>query len=112
MSKRFNFSASSATLTYFGNQTVGEVPGLGAMAASLVFLIATAVAYKDFKPLTLAWPSTKQFYLWSFFTLAASLLVQIVFLLNRDRDRIAGLVLGQPITADSHHESRAVSVGQ
>lgn len=89
-----------------------DVPGLGAMAASLAFLIATAIAYTDFKPVTQAWPSTKQLYLWSFFTLAAALLVQIVFLLYRDRDRIAALVLGQPMpAAASPGDSMAASAG-
>ena len=74
-----------------------EIPGLGTMAASLVFLIATGIAYSDFKPVTRAWPSIKQLYLWSFFALAAALLVQIVFLLYRDRDRMAALFLGQPM---------------
>jgi hypothetical protein len=53
-----------------------EIPGLGTMAASLVFLIAIGIAYTDFKPVTRAWPSIKQLYLWSFFALAAALLVQ------------------------------------
>lgn len=89
-----------------------DVPGLGAMAASLAFLIATAIAFTDFKPVTLARPSTKQLYLWSFFTLAAALLVQIVYLLYRDRDRIAALVLGQPmpVTAGTG-DSMAASAG-
>jgi predicted tellurium resistance membrane protein TerC len=76
-----------------------EIPGLGTMAASLVFLIAIGIAYTDFKPVTRAWPSIKQLYLWSFFALAAALLVQIIFLLNRDRDRMAALFLGQPMPA-------------
>lgn len=91
-----------------------EVPGLGAMAASLVFLIATAIAYKDFKPVTQAWLSIQQLHLWSFFALAAGLLVQIVFLLYRDRDRIAALVLRQPMptTSADANESRAASAGR
>jgi hypothetical protein len=72
---------------------------MGTMAASLVFLICTGIAYTDFKLLTNAWPSIKQLYIWSFFTLAAALLVQITFLLYQNRDRMAALILRQPIPA-------------
>lgn len=74
-----------------------EVPALGTMAASLVLLICTGIAYTDFKVLTNAWPSIKQLYVWSFFTLAALLLVQITVLLFQNRDRMAALVLHQPL---------------
>ena len=76
-----------------------QIPGLGNMAASLVFLAATGIAYTDFKPVTHAWPSTKPFYLWGFFVLAAALLVQIVVLLFRDRNSMAALILHQPMPA-------------
>jgi hypothetical protein len=76
-----------------------KIPAMGTMAASLVFLICTGIAYTDFKLLTNAWPSIKQLYIWSFFTLAAALLVQITFLLYQNRDRIAALILRQPIPA-------------
>lgn len=76
-----------------------ELPGLGTMAASLVFLLTAAIAYTDFKPVTRAWPATRQLYLWSFFCLAAILLIQIVVLLYRDRDSMAARVLGQPMPA-------------
>jgi hypothetical protein len=76
-----------------------EIPGLGTMAASLVFLLGTAIAYIDFKPVTRAWPAIKQLYLWSFVLLAAILLIQIVVLLYRDRDSMAARVLGQPLPA-------------
>jgi hypothetical protein len=76
-----------------------EIPGLGTMAATLVFLVAAAIAYIDFKPLTTAWPAIAQFYLWGFFALAAILLVQIVVLLYRDRDSISARILGQPMPA-------------
>jgi len=78
-----------------------EIPGLGTMAATLVVLVAAALAYLDFKPLTTAWPSIAQFYLWGFFALAAALLIQIVVLLYRDRDSISARVLGQPLPASS-----------
>jgi hypothetical protein len=59
-----------------------------------------------------AWPSTKQLYLWSFFAVAAGLLAHIVFLLYRDRDRTAALLLGQSIpAASSGGESRGASAG-
>jgi uncharacterized BrkB/YihY/UPF0761 family membrane protein len=74
-----------------------EIPAMGTMAASLVFLICTGIAYTDFKLLTTAWPSIRQLYIWSFFTLAALLLAQITFLLYQNRDRMAALVLRQPI---------------
>ena len=82
-----------------------EIPGLGTMAATLVILIAAAIAYIDFKPLTTAWPAMAQFYLWGFFVLAAVLLIQIVVLLYRDRDSISARVLGQPMPAPSDQPS-------
>ena len=83
------------------------IPGLGTMAASLVFVITAAIAYTDFKPATRAWPSTKEVYLWVFFAVAAALLVHIVVLLYRDRDSIAALILGQPMPASSNQPSSA-----
>jgi hypothetical protein len=76
---------------------VAEVPALGTMAASVVLLICTGIAYTDFHPFTKAWPSIKQIYLWTFFTLAALLLAQITALLFQNRDRIAALILHQPM---------------
>lgn len=76
-----------------------EIPALGTMAASLVLLICTGIAYTDFKLLINAWPSIKQLYIWSFFTIAALLLAQITVLLFQNRDRMAALVLRQPIPA-------------
>jgi hypothetical protein len=76
-----------------------EIPGLGTMAATLVFLVAAAIAYIDFKPVTSAWPAIAQFYLWGFFALAAILLIQIVVLLYRDRDSISARILDQPVPA-------------
>ena len=82
-----------------------EIPGLGTMAATLVILVAAAIAYVDFKPLTTAWPTIAQFYLWGFFVLAAVLLIQIVVLLYRDRDSISARVLGQQMPAPSDQPS-------
>ena len=82
-----------------------EIPGLGTMAATLVLLVTAAIAYIDFKPLTAAWPTIAQFYLWGFFALAAILLIQIVVLLYRDRDSISAQVLGQPMPAPSDQPS-------
>ena len=76
-----------------------EVPGLANIATSLVFLLVVSIAYIDFKPGTRAWPATEQLYLWSFFVLAAILLLQIIVLLYRDRDSMAARVLGQPMPA-------------
>jgi len=82
-----------------------DVPGLGTMAACLVFLLTAGLGYLDFKPVTRAWPAVAQFYLWSFFALAAILLIQIVVLLYRDRDSISARVLGQPMPAPSDQPS-------
>ena len=82
-----------------------EIPGLGTMASTFVLLVAVAIAYIDFKPLTTAWPAISQFYLWGFFALAAILLIQIVVLLYRDRDSISARVLGQPMPAPSDQPS-------
>jgi hypothetical protein len=76
-----------------------EVPGLGTMAANLLFLITAGIAYTDFKPLIRAWPSIKELYLWSFFVLAVALLGHIMVLLYQSRDRIAALILRQSVQA-------------
>ena len=73
------------------------IAGFGNMAASLVFLITTGIAYTDFKPVVHAWPDIKPVYLWSFFAVAAALLAGIVVLIFRDRDSIAALILHQPM---------------
>jgi hypothetical protein len=73
------------------------ISGSGNMAASLVFLIITGIAYTDFKPVMHAWPDIKPVYLWSFFAVAAALLTGIVVLIFRDRDSIAALILRQPM---------------
>jgi hypothetical protein len=88
------------------------------MAASLVFLIITGIAYTDFKPVTRAWPGIKPLYLWSFFAIAAALLAGIVVLIFRDRDSMAALILRQPMptrhsTQHSHaDESTAAFAGR
>ena len=82
-----------------------EIRGLGTMAATLVLLVTAAIAYIDFKPLAAAWPAIAQFYLWTFFALAAILLIQIVILLYRDRDSISARVLGQSMPAPSDQPS-------
>ena len=67
------------------------------VAASLIFLTITGIAYTDFKPVMHAWPDIKPVYLWSFFAVAAALLAGIVVLILRDRDSIAALILRQPM---------------
>ncbi len=93
-----------------------QVPALANMAASLVFLVAAGIAYADFKPVTRAWPSLKQIYIWGFFALAAVLLVQIMVLLYRNRDRMAALLLRQPMPAldqpSSTNHSTAVPIAR
>jgi hypothetical protein len=84
------------------------ISGFGNMAASLVFLIITGIAYTDFKPVTRAWPEIKPVYLWSFFAIAGALLAGIVVLIFRDRDSIAALILRQPMpTRPSSNHSHA-----
>jgi hypothetical protein len=78
-----------------------EIPGLGTMAANLLFLITAGIAYTDFKPLIRAWPSIKELYLWTFFVVAVLLLGHIMVLLYQSRDRVAALILRQPVPAGS-----------
>jgi hypothetical protein len=85
-----------------------EIPSLGTMAVSLVLLICGAIAYADFKPLTRAWPSIKQPYLWSFFAFAAVLLAQITVLLYQNRDRMAAVVLRQPVPSPPSEEPSSI----
>ena len=94
------------------------ISSFGNMAACLVFLIVTGIAYTDFKPVVHAWPDIKPVYLWSFFAVGATLLAGIVFVIFRDRDSIAALILRQPMpsrpsTQESHaDESTAVVTGR
>jgi hypothetical protein len=73
------------------------VSSFGNMAASLVCLVITSIAYADFKPVTNAWPFVSGFYLWTFFAIAVAFLIGIVVLIFRDRDSIAAMVLRQPV---------------
>jgi hypothetical protein len=73
------------------------VPAMGSMVVSLVLLLCAGVAYKDFKPVTRAWPEMKDAYLWSFFAIALVLLAYLTVLLYKNRDHMAALILRQPI---------------
>lgn len=73
------------------------ISNFGNMAASLVGLVITAIAYTDFKPVTNAWPGVSNIYLWIFFAMSFTLLIGIVVLIFRDRDSIAAMILRQPI---------------
>jgi len=73
------------------------ISSFGNMAAILVCLVISAIAYTDFKPVTRAWPNVTDIYVWTFFAIALALLVGIVVLIFRDRDSIAAMVLRQPI---------------
>ena len=73
------------------------ISSFGNMAASLVCLVITAIAYTDFKPVTNAWPDVSSVYLWSFFAIAVAFLIGIVVLIFRDRDSIAAMILRQPM---------------
>jgi len=73
------------------------VSGFGNMAASMVGLVITSIAYVDFKPVTQAWPDVSNIYLWTFFSVAVAFLIGIVGLIFRDRDWIAAMILRQPL---------------
>jgi hypothetical protein len=94
-----------------------QVPGLGSMAISFALLICAAIAYADFKPLTRAWPSIKDLYLWTFFLLATGLLVYVIVLLYQNRVRIAALVLRQsmpecPVKKPANVESKEPALAE
>ena len=72
------------------------ISNFGNMAASLVCLVITAIAYTDFKPVTRAWPDVSDIYLWTFFAIAVAFLIGIVVLIFRDRDSIAAMILRHP----------------
>lgn len=76
-----------------------EMPGLGTMAVSLALLLCSGLAYQDFKPLTRAWPAIRGLYVWMFFLLALALLAHVTFLLYKNRDRMAAMILRQPAPA-------------
>jgi len=93
------------------------VPALGTMAVSLVLLVCAGLAYRDFKPLTRAWPSIKDVYVWGFFTVAVALVGYLTVLLYQNRDRMAALVLRQPMPAPpregvSAEDSQAALAGR
>jgi hypothetical protein len=73
------------------------ISSFGNMAACLVCLVITAIAYTDFKPVTNAWPDVSNVYLWSFFAIASAFLIGMVVLIFRDRDSIAAMILRQPM---------------
>ena len=73
------------------------ISSFGNLAASLVCLLISAIAYTDFKPVTRAWPNLTDIYVWTFFAIALAFLIGIVVLVFRGRDSIAAMVLRQPI---------------
>ena len=77
------------------------ISSFGNMAASLVCLVITSIAYTDFKPVKRAWPEVADVYLWTFFTIAFGFLIGIVVLIFRDRDSIAAMILRQPMPTRS-----------
>jgi hypothetical protein len=94
-----------------------ELPGIGSMAADLVLLLCTALAYLDFKALPAAWPDISNVYLWTFFVLALALIAYLIVLVYQNRDRVAALILRQPLPtspaqSDSHAEVDAVLVSR
>lgn len=94
------------------------ISSFGNMAAGLVCLLISTIAYTDFKPVTRAWPDVLGIYLWTFFVIAAAFLIGIVVLIFRDRDLIAAMILRQPLpgraskqTADAE-DSAAAAAGR
>ena len=83
---------------------VPAISSFGNMAASLVCLVITSIAYADFKPVTNAWPDVTNIYIWSFFTIAIAFLIGIIVLILRDRDSIAAMILRQPIPTRTSKE--------
>ena len=73
------------------------ISSFGNMAASLVCLVITGIAYTDFKPVTHAWPDVKDIYVWTFSVISAAFLIGIVVLIFRDRDSIAAMILRQQL---------------
>jgi len=94
---------------------LADMLALGSMASSLVFVVIATVAYTDFKPLTRAWPGIKDIYVWSFLAVTALLLAHVIFLLYRNRDRMAALILRQPMPSPDDRsvagEARTAFVG-
>jgi hypothetical protein len=95
---------------------VPAISSFGNLAASLVCLVITAIAYTDFKPVTHAWPDVRDIFLWTFFAIAVAFLIGIVVLIFRDRDSIAAMILRQPMPsprskrhADAEHSATAVA---
>lgn len=88
------------------------ISSVGNMAATLVCLVISAIAYTDFKPVTNAWPDISGIYLWTFFAIAAAFLVGIIVLILRDRDSIAAMILRQPVpsTPSKQHADAEESV--
>ncbi|MGE5321495.1 MAG: hypothetical protein ACM3SW_01440 [Actinomycetota bacterium] len=85
-----------------------DIPALGTIAVSLVILICGAIAYTDFKPVTRAWPSISAAYLWGFSLLAAALLIHMMVLFYKNRDRIAALILKQPMPVASPEQPSTI----
>src|SRR5215472_1105630 len=73
------------------------ISSFGNLAALVVCLLITAIAYADFKPVTNAWPDVSGLYLWTFFAIAVAFLIGIVVLIFRDRDSMAAVILRQPV---------------
>jgi hypothetical protein len=95
---------------------IPAISSFGNLAASMVCLFITAIAYTDFKPVTHAWPDVRDIYLWAFFTIAVAFLMGIVVLIFRDRDSIAAMILRQPVPspptkqhADAEHSAPAIA---
>ena len=78
---------------------IPTISSFGNLAAIVVCLFITAIAYTDFKPVTHAWPDVRDIYLWTFFPTAVAFLIGIVVLIFRDRDSIAAMILRQPMSS-------------
>lgn len=89
-----------------------DIPAMGNLAVTLVLLLCAGLAYNDFKPLTRAWPSIKDIYVWGFFAMAVALLVYLTVLLYQNRDRMAALLLRQPMPVSSQDPESNASTSQ
>ncbi len=89
-----------------------EIPAMGNLAVTLVLLLCAGLAYKDFKPLTRAWPSIKDIYVWGFFAMAVAMLVYLTVLLYQNRDRMAALLLRQPMPVSCQEAESNSSTSQ
>jgi hypothetical protein len=89
-----SFSTATGVYTNYGSLFATFQTSVPAGMSALVRGLFTQRPI--FKPLTRAWPGIKELHLWTFFVLAAVLVVQIIVLLYQNKGRMAALILHQP----------------